>query len=271
MTRSTRVLHVGLRGDGPAAGTPGRPPIILLHAFPLDSRMWAPLARELASRGAVAHGFDYPGFGTTPLWGEIEPSVDAIADAAVATLRDGIGAREAHWVGCSMGGYVALAIAERHPDAVAGLGLVDTRSTPDDDAKRLSRLETAASVEHEDEYPNPRGAAEGLVGLEGEWRESVVAAATRIVASTRPEAAAWGQRAMAARPDRTGLLEAFRGLSAVIWGSRDGLASREDADHMATALGVETREIAGVGHLSPLEAPEAVAGALADLYAPHAG
>ena len=266
MNPPRHVLHVGLRGASPAAGTPGRPPVILLPAFPLTSRMWAPLERELAALGVTAHGLDYPGFGTTPLWDDVEPSIDAIADAAVATMRGGIGVGAAHWVGCSMGGYVALAIAERHPGAVAGLGLLDTRSAADDDAKRAARLGAARSIAGEARFPDPRGAAEGLVGTEGLGRAAAVAEAESIIALTAPRAAAWGQRAMAGRPDRTAVLEGFRGPSVVVWGSLDAVASREDADRMARALGVQTIVIESVGHLSPIEAPVATAAAVAGLF-----
>ncbi len=266
MTAARNVLHVGLRGTGPAAGTPGHPPLVLLHAFPLDSSMWAPLERALASRGATAHGFDYPGFGTTPIPDGVEPSIEAIADAAVATLRDGIGALAAHWVGCSMGGYVALAIAKRHPEAVAGLGLVDTRAAADDEAKRASRLEAARALDRADAFPDPDGAAASLVGIEGAARAEILETAAAIIARTRPPAAAWGQRAMASRPDRSGVLRGFDGPVVVAWGERDAVTSREDADAMASAAGTETVVLPGVGHLSPLEAPEAVVEALRPLY-----
>ena len=267
MSATRYALHVGLRGAFPAAGTPGRPPVILLPAFPLHVGMWVVLEGELAARGITAHGFDYPGFGTTPLWADVGPSLDAIADAAVATLRGGIGARSAHWVGCSMGGYVALAIAERHPEAVAGLGLLDTRSAADDDAKRAARLDAARSIEREETFPNPRAAAEGLVGLEGPGRDGIVDEVAAIIGATAPAAAAWGQRAMAGRPDRTAVLEGFQGPSVVAWGDRDGVTTFEDADRMARALGIETTVIAGVGHLSPVEAPAAVAAAVETLFA----
>jgi len=256
------VLNVGLRGAGPAAGRRGKHPVVFLHAFPLDARMWEPLARLLEARGATCHGLDYPGFGTTPPWPGIEPSIDAIADAAVVTLRNGIGAEAAHWVGCSMGGYVALAIAERHPDAVAGLGLVDTRSIADDDARRQGRLAVALEAETSHSLPDPKDQAQTLVGLVGPGREDAVTAAAAIIGSATPEAVAWGQRAMAARPDRTRVLGAVGGPVVVVWGENDALASREEAEQMADAAGVSVDQIPGVGHLSPLEAPEAVADAL---------
>ncbi len=271
MIPDRHVLHVGLRGVGPAAGTPGHPPMILLHAFPLDAEMWAPLEREFAERGATAHGFDYPGFGTTPLWDDVEPSLDAIADAAVATLRDGIGALSAHWVGCSMGGYVALAIAERHPEAVAGLGLIDTRAQADDAAKRASRLDAARQIASRDVFPDPAGAAEGLVGVRGPRRDAVVSTASAIISRTLPAAAAWGQRAMASRPDRTDVLLDVKGPVVVAWGELDAVTDREDAETMARVAGTTAAILPGVGHLSPLEDPGAVADALRPLYARQEG
>ena len=252
------ALHVGLRGRGPAAGRRGENPVVFLHAFPLDSRMWEPLADVLEGRGVTCHGFDYPGFGTTPIWPGVEPSIDAIADAAVETLRNGIGAGAAHWVGCSMGGYVALAIAERWPDAVASLGLVDTRSSADDGVKRRARLAAALDIEGKASFPDPRGQAEALVGLSGDARERVVAAATAIIADAKPAAVAWGQRAMAARPDRTSVLARLSRPAVVVWGDADRMASRSEADAMAGAALRPTVVVPGAGHLSPLENPIAL-------------
>ncbi|MBN2176737.1 MAG: alpha/beta hydrolase [Demequinaceae bacterium] len=257
-----RALAVGMR-EG-VWDPPGEPPIVLLHAFPLDSRMWGALAEDLIQRGVGVLGLDYPGFGKTPFWSDVPPSIDAIADAAVAAL-EGIGVARAHWVGCSMGGYVALAVIERHPDAVTGLGLIDTRSTADDEARREARLRTADATESLSRLSDPEGLAESLIGLEGEARRPVVEKAAAIIAEADPVAVAWGQRAMAARPDRTGVLRGFTGSSVVVWGERDTVSDFGEAETMAEPLGVSVTRIAGVGHLSPIEAPSAVADALVSL------
>ena len=54
--------------------------------------------------------------------------VEAIAGAILATAPDRFAL-----AGLSMGGYVALAMCERHPERVRSLTLVDTRANADDE------------------------------------------------------------------------------------------------------------------------------------------
>jgi pimeloyl-ACP methyl ester carboxylesterase len=148
---------------------------------------------------------------------------------------------------------------------VAGLGLVDTRSTADDEAKRQARLRSAAETEGLDRLPDARGSAEALVGLKGKARGPIVEVAEGIIGSADPAAVAWGQRAMAARPDRTVVLRGIGQPAVVVWGERDTVSDLKEAQTMADALGIPVTRIPGVGHLSPLEAPSALADALAPL------
>src|SRR5690606_40137560 len=57
----------------------------------------------------------------------------------VAAVVDALGSSDADVVALSMGGYVALALYERHPAKVRTLTLVDTRSGPDTPAARAAR------------------------------------------------------------------------------------------------------------------------------------
>src|SRR5690554_7546517 len=138
---------------------PDATPVVLLNAFPMDRQQWEPLISVLGDRvrGDLIT-FDMPGIGDMPLTEE-EPGLDLIADAAVLAMREATGAQAAVWIGCSMGGYVALAVAQRWPDAVAGLGLICTKATADDDGARTRRLEIAADVEDAEGHPDPAGAA----------------------------------------------------------------------------------------------------------------
>ncbi|MDN4479110.1 alpha/beta fold hydrolase [Demequina lignilytica] len=238
---------------------PDGTPLVLLNAFPVDRSQWDPLVDALAGRvpGDIIT-FDVPGIGDMPLPDE-EPSVELIADAAVLAMREVTGHPAAVWVGCSMGGYIAMAVAERHPEAVAGLGLLGTRSTADTDEARAGRLAIAEKVDGAPGHPDPRGAAEGLVGTQGDGREALVATVAANIALHEGDGIAWGQRAMAARPDRTEVLRALDVPAFVAVGENDGIAGPAEAAVMADALGVDPVVLGGVGHLCALEAPGPVA------------
>src|SRR5258706_3195117 len=111
-------------------------PVVLLHAFPLDGRMWDAQKEALAGNHRVVVP-DFAGFGRSR---DREPraSLDEHADD-VAELLSGLGIERATVLGLSMGGYIALAFARRHPGRLLGLGLADTRAAPDSPEGRAAR------------------------------------------------------------------------------------------------------------------------------------
>jgi len=246
---------------------PDGTPLVLLNAFPVDRSQWEGLISALSeiARGDII-AFDLPGIGEMPMTDE-EPSLELIADAAVVAMREATGHESAIWIGCSMGGYIAMAVAERNPTAVAGLGLICTRSSADDAQGVAKRRKIADAADGQSGHPDPRGAAEGLIGTKGENREELVAAIAANIAKHSGDGIAWGQRAMAARPDRTEVLKAVDAPAVVIIGENDEVVPRAEAESMAAALEVEPVILEGIGHLAAFEAPEQVASAVAPLFA----
>ncbi len=233
-------------------------PLVFLNAFPLDSEQWEPLLAVLDAPVGDIITFDAPGIGEMPATSE-DPSLELIADAAVAAMREVTGSADALWVGCSMGGYVALAILERHPDAVAGIGLLATRATADTEAAKARRLEAATAAMAHDGLADPKETALALLGAFSAERESLVESTAANVARQRGEGVAWCQLAMSARPSR---LEVLRGSDVpafVARGDQDSLTTDDEASAMSDALGVELTRIGAAGHLVAVEAPEAVA------------
>src|SRR5688572_18090650 len=94
--------------------------LVLLHGYPFDHTMWEGVIRGLGSEQKVIAP-DLRGFGSPP--GSAEPSLDSMADD-VARKLDGT----AVVAGFSMGGYVALALADRHPEKIAGLALINSQA-----------------------------------------------------------------------------------------------------------------------------------------------
>jgi pimeloyl-ACP methyl ester carboxylesterase len=240
-------------------------PLVLLHAFPLSRAMWAPVLPALAGAAQVIL-VDLPGLGDSPLPASGDPSVEVSADAVVAVL-DRLDVRQAVLAGVSMGGYVALALARRHPGRVAGLALIDTRAEADAEPARVNRLRMAEAVLGD---AGTRALAPMLDTLLGRTtharRPAVVDTVREWLAQAPPSGVAWSQRAMAVRPDSTPVLGGLAVPAAVLVGEEDELSPPPVAQAMAAALpDAVLTVIPGAGHLSPLEAPQQVAAALTGL------
>jgi pimeloyl-ACP methyl ester carboxylesterase len=250
----TKLAHDS-RGAGPT--------LVLVHAFPFDRRMWSEeLARLSDTRRVVA--VDLRGFGESPLWGE--PTVDELADDVVALL-DELGVAMASVCGLSMGGYVALSIAERHRGRVAALVLADTRAAADSDVAKLAREATMRKVRDDGPAAFLDGVPERLLSrhasddLRQRVRDLCVDRAETILAATR---------ALAHRPDRTSLLPRIDCPTLVICGGEDTTSPAPEMRSLAAQIpGAEYVEIAGAGHLSNLEAPDRFDEAVARFLAAH--
>ena len=251
-------------------GSPGALPLVLLHAFPVDHRMWLDVTDLIAGDRTVLAP-DLPGFGTSPSGPDVaerlgagpSPSVDVMGDGVVAALGHA-GIRRAAVAGLSMGGYVAMSIVVRLPELVAGLGLLDTKATADDDAARAKRLEVAETVLADQRVDAVLGMRISVLGATNRVaRPDLVERIEAWIADQGPQAVAWAQRAMAARPDRTEVLAGYRGPALVIVGEEDELspvsAARQMADHLPD---VELVVVPRAGHLTGNASPEPGASAL---------
>jgi pimeloyl-ACP methyl ester carboxylesterase len=120
-----RFIDVGdawlrVRDVGPVTST--KTPLLLLHGFGSRLETWAAVQDALAvDRRVIA--FDHKGFGHSERsagdYGPEKHARDAVA------ILDALSVPRAVLAGHSYGGGVALRVALRAPDRVAGLGLVD--------------------------------------------------------------------------------------------------------------------------------------------------
>ena len=231
-------------GDGPA--------LLLLHAFPLDRRMWRVTAAALASRYRVIT-LDFRGFGESTL--TAAPSLELLADDAAALL-DALGLPIAAVVGLSMGGYVALAFAARHPSRLGALVLADTRAGADSPAARQGRDDGIALVRSSGTTafvePLP---AKLLSPRASEETRGLVRA---LAAQQRDTAIAGALAAMRDRPDRSAELAALRCSTLILVGAEDTVTPPAESHAMARVIpGARVVLLPGAGHLSNLEAPDA--------------
>ncbi|HRI28854.1 MAG TPA: alpha/beta fold hydrolase [Chitinophagales bacterium] len=117
--------------------------VILLHGFCEDGLMWQHFAQELSNHYTVIAP-DLPGFGSAPpLPGITLPNMAA---AVRATLQN-LDINQYVVVGHSMGGYVALEMANQQPDALLGIMLFHSTAFADDETKRAGREAAINSIQ----------------------------------------------------------------------------------------------------------------------------
>ena len=235
--------------------------LLLLHAFPLNARMWEPQL-ALAERGwhVVApqlRGFD-GGAGDPPA-----ASVDDYA-GDVIDLLDALHVKQAVVGGLSMGGYVAFALLRLAARYVQGLILADTRSeadTPEGIAGRTRLLQVVQDK-------GPSAVADEMVPkLLGETsratRPAVVERVRALALASSSDAIAGAIRALMTRPDSTPLLAAIHVPALIVVGDEDTLTPPAAAEAMHRAIaGSELVRIPQAGHLSNLERPDVFTAAL---------
>ena len=243
------------------------PTVVLLHAFPLDKRMWDDVVGPVAESGWDVVVPDLAGFGESRFGADgpdDEPSLAHLAHAVLAIL-DRLGVSNAVVCGLSLGGYVAMEIVRQDPTRIAGIALIDTKATVDGDEARANRLRVADQVLAAGSTEAlARAMLPNLLGATThESRPEIVERVRGWIHEADPAAVAFAQRAMAARPDSLADLASLAVPGLVVWGDEDALAPRADQDLMVAAMrDARFVEIPGAGHLTSVESPEPLTSAL---------
>ena len=160
--------------------------------------------------------------------------------------------------GLSMGGYVALAFAERWPDRVEALILCNTRSTADTEEAKAGREATAHDAVEKGSAVIARAMVQKVLGpATRRDHPDRVAQVENMIARQDPQAIAAASRGMVLRPDRTHVLAALTVPVLIITGDADALMPLPTSQAMADAAhGAQLVVLSNAGHLSNLEAPE---------------
>jgi pimeloyl-ACP methyl ester carboxylesterase len=228
-------------------------PLVLLHGYPFDHTMWEKVVAKFeADRRFLAP--DLRGFGVEP--GSTEPSLELMADDVAQQLSG-----EAVVVGFSMGGYVALALAEKHPELVAGLALINSQAAADTEEARQGRRAMIETVRKE----GVRAATDAAIPkLFANPREELSRYALNGAERAGVAGITWALEAMARRPDRTQVLRQLGKPILILHSTGDKFIPVTRARELATSLKAKYIEIEGTGHCTPLEAPDKAAVAIKD-------
>jgi non-heme chloroperoxidase len=228
--------------------------VVLLHAFPVSGAMWEPQAwffEQAGYRVIVPNTYGFEGSPGRPGW-----SMDDYAHD-LASLLDSVGCQKATIAGLSMGGYQAFAFYRHYPERTASIVLCDTRANADAPEALANRMAFRKAVEE-------KGAAEAAGRMvpnffAGETYSSngeLVEWTRQIIVRQNPDAISQAMRAIAERPDSTGLLPTISCPVLILNGSEDSVTTPETATSMHAMIpGSRLEILPGAGHLSNLEQP----------------
>ena len=264
MTSPDTFLHCIREGEGPV--------VVLAHALGCDLSMWDGVAALLAKRFTVLR-YDARGHGQSG----VPPgpyTLDMLADDAARLIREEVPSGEpVHFVGLSMGGMTAQALAARHPALVASISVANSAMFYDDAAKNVwlqrratvlaNGVEAIADAAMQRWFtPEFRGDI-GVGGLAG-GADRVAALRARLVAND-PHAYGFSCEAVALIDFRASNLRLMC-PALVIGGTRDDATpvamSRAIADSIAGAELVTL----DAAHLSAVEQPLAFAQLLEEFF-----
>jgi 3-oxoadipate enol-lactonase len=245
----------------PAAAR-SRGSLLLLHAFPLNARMWAP-QQALADAGWRVITPQFRGMDG----GTDDPPATSLDDFAgdVIDLVDGLHIEDAVVCGLSMGGYVAFAIFRHAPRYVRALILADTRPQADTPEGVADRRRMLALVR--DKGPSAI-ADEMLPKLLGDTtrreRPEVVEKVRSLILASSAEAIGGAVTSLMTRADSTPLLPSIHCPTLIVVGAEDTITPPEVSEAMQRRIpGSELVVVQGAGHLSNLERPAEFNAALA--------
>ena len=240
-SHKNRKAHYTISGSGPA--------VVLLHGFLEDLSMWDELESELSRKNRVIR-IDLLGHGQTENQGEVHRMEDQ-ARMVKAVLEE-LKIDRYTVIGHSMGGYIALALAELYPKSVTGLCLMNSTSLPDSDEKKRNRDRAVEAVKN-NHRSFVRIAIPGLFAPENRDKYAEkVQEATKVALRMSPEGIIGSLKGMKIRKDRSGVFKEASYPKLMIIGREDPALDLETLIPQTRFPGVESVTFDD-GHMSHIE------------------
>ena len=224
-------------------------PIVLLHGFLESSNMWTPLIPDLLKTHRVIT-IDLLGHGLTGCLGYVH-SMELMAETVDAVLNH-LNIEKKTIIGHSMGGYVALAMAEKNPNSMQGLCLMNSTFLPDSEERKM--LRTRANLMAQTNFDNlVRMSFTNLFSLESkEIYKSEMKIALTEALKTSIQGYMAANEGMKIRTDKTELFKSLPTKKLLIIGKKDPILEANSVKKILKGTDVEIVEFSQ-GHMSHIE------------------
>jgi 3-oxoadipate enol-lactonase len=248
-------LNVIRQGEGPL--------VVLSHALGCDLRMWDGVAALLARTHTILR-YDHRNHGAS----EVVPgllSIGMLADDAAGLIEREAGSEPVHFVGLSMGGMTAQALAVRNPALLRSVTIANSAAHYPDVAPWRTRADTVA--------------AQGIAAIASAAVERWLTPA--YTATREGAAAAQALHDVLVRNDAQGYIESCAGVAAidfrnsnrriavptlVIAGTQDLATPPAMSETIAASIPGARLATIDAAHLSAVERPAEFAALLTDFW-----
>lgn len=225
------------------------PTVILIHGFPMNQHVWDDFAEKL-SEGAHVVTLDLPGFGKSAGLPE-NFSLEDVAETVLSWMRKKQYS-DPVVIGHSLGGYVALAMAEHNKDFASGMCLFHSTAVKDSEEKKQSRNKTV-------DFINKQGVhaftSNFIAQLYADPQHSSITKVKNISVQSSKETVVGYTYAMRDRKDRTELLKRFPRPILFLAGEKDqGIPSDTILAQAALNRNAEAVILPDVAHMGMFEA-----------------
>lgn len=240
--RTIRYLKLG-EGEG------GRVPVVLIHGFGGDLNNWLFNHADLA-QGRTVWALDLPGHGESGKAVE-SGSVDELAQSVIDFL-DAQKIERAHLVGHSLGGAVAMTVAQRVPARVASLALISSAGLGSEIDGAYIEAFVAATNRNALKPPVTKLFADSALVTRQLVEDLVKYKRLEGVQDALRKIAAQAFEGGAQRRVLRDRLDTLAPRVLVIWGEADQIIPARHAEGLPS--GVRAQVIAGQGHMVQMEA-----------------
>lgn len=229
-------------------------PVMLVHGFPVDGSLWDYQANKLKSFCRLLIP-DLPGSGQSPFISgvTIESMANMLHDILLQEHID-----RCILIGHSMGGYIALAFAEKYSQKLKGLGLYHSSAFPDTEEKKQGRTRSIAMMR---QYGAGVFLRQMMPNLFGEkYRKNNKAALQTLIKGKEDadvNALSAYYEAMMKRPGRTNVLKQLTVPALFVIGKEDTSVPAADVLRQVALPAVsQVHLLSDAAHISMLEMPD---------------
>lgn len=225
------------------------PEVILLHGFLENSTMWDNLIPAMMKSHRLI-AIDLLGHGQTESLGYIH-TMEMMAEC-VEYVLDHLKIERATIIGHSMGGYVALAFAERCPNRLNGLCLLNSTPLPDSEERKQNRDRAVKAVKQNKSAFVGMSVANLFAPKNRERLKREIEQVKMEALKIPLQGIIAALEGMKVRKDRSLVLNEFPSKKAMVIGRKDPVLDHATLLHLAERSGAEILELPN-GHMSHIE------------------